>query len=123
MSIITYTMFIENGDGADEIVAQGIALTRALVLALEYGGKGKAAIVHSDMGPLRYFAIGRRAAGGGDFECATYTVVRRSGSPGLDADRAMEVFEQVLLQHPYEFWNGRVATDEDFARRHTAGRA
>jgi hypothetical protein len=124
MSKVTYTMFIENGDGAAAaVVARCVPLPRALVLALEYGGKGRATIVHSDIGPLRHFAIGRRPAGGGDFKCATYTVVWRSGSPGLDADRAMEVFEQRLLQHPYEFWNGRVVTDEDFARRHTAGRA
>ena len=42
----------------------------------------------------------------------------RSENPGLDADRAFEVFEQVLLQHPQEFWKGRVMTDEDFAQRH-----
>jgi hypothetical protein len=91
MSKVTYTMFIENGDGAAAVVARGVPLTRALVLALEYGGKGKAAIVHSDMGPLRYFAIGRRPAGGGDFECATYTVVRRSGSPSQNQQRRAPV--------------------------------
>jgi hypothetical protein len=118
MSIITYTMFVENGDGADEIVAQGVALPRALVLALEHGGRGRATIVHSDIGPFRHVAIGRRPADGLSFECTTFTVVRRSDSPGLDADRAMEVFEQVLLNHPQEFWSGRVMTDEDYARRH-----
>ena len=118
MSKITYTMFVGNGDGADEIVARGVTLPRALVVALEHGGRGRATIVHSDVGPFRCFAIGRRPADGGSFECATYTVVQRSDSPGLDADQAMEVFEQVLLQHPHEFWNGRVVTDEDFACRH-----
>ena len=117
MSKITYTMFVGNGDGADEIVARGVTLPRALVVALEHGGRGRATIVHSDVGPCRYFEIGRRPADGGSFECATYTVVRRSDSPGLDADRAMEVFEQVLLQHPHEFWNGRVVTDEEYRRR------
>jgi hypothetical protein len=73
---------------------------RALALALEHGGRGRATIVHSDIGPFRYFAIGWRPADGRDFECATYTVVRRSDRPGLDADRAMEVFEQVLLEAP-----------------------
>lgn len=118
MSKITYTMFVENGDGADEIVAHGVPLPRALVVALEHAGMGRATIVHSDIGPFRHFAIGRRRADGRSFECATYAVVRRSDSPGLDADRAMEVFEQVLLQHPCEFWSGRVMTDEDFACRH-----
>jgi hypothetical protein len=123
MSKITYTMFIENGDGADEIVAHGVALPRALVLALEHGGRGRATIVHSDIGPFRHFAIGRRPADGRSFECATYTVVRRSDSPGLDADLAMEIFEQVLLRHPREFWGGTVMADQDFARRYAGGRA
>jgi hypothetical protein len=43
--------------------------------------------------------------------------VRRLDHPEPDADRAMEVFEQVLLQHPHEFWNGRVVPDDNFARR------
>jgi hypothetical protein len=118
MSKITYTMFIESGDGAGEIVARGVTLPRALVIALEHGGAGKAAVVYSDIDHFRYFAIGRRPVDGGPFECATYTIVPRSGFPGFDADQAMEVFEQVLLQHPHEFWNGRVVADEDFARRH-----
>ena len=80
--------------------------------------RGRATIVHSDIGPFRPFTIGRRPADGRSFQCATYAVVRRSDSPGLDADRAMEGFEQVLLQHPHKFWSGRVMTDEDFARRH-----
>lgn len=116
MSNITYTMFIENG-GAGEVVARGVSLPRALVLALEHGGRGRATIVHSDIGPFRYFAIGRRPADGSSFECATYTVVRRSDNHGVDADRAFEVFEQVLLNHPHEFWDGRVVPDENFARR------
>jgi hypothetical protein len=116
-SKITYTMFVRNDDGADEIIACGVTLPRALVIALEHGGAGKAAVVYSDLGPLRYFAIGRRRADGSNFECATYTIVSRSGHPHLDARRASEVFEQVLLQHPYEFWGGLVMSDEDYARR------
>jgi hypothetical protein len=120
MTRVTYTMFIENatGPGDADVVARGVSLPRALVLALEYGGKGKPAIVYSDVGALRYFAIGRRPADGGPFQCATCTVLQRSENPGLDADRAFEVFEQVLLQHPHEFWKGRVMTDEAFAQRH-----
>lgn len=119
MTRVTYTMFIENATGPadDEVVARGVSLPRALVLALEYGGKGKPAVVYSDVGPLRYFAIGRRPADGGAFQCATCTVLQRSEHPGLDADRAFEVFEQVLLQHPHEFWKGRVMTDQAFAQR------
>lgn len=116
----TYTMFIENafGNAADAVVARGVTLSRAIVLALEYGDRGKAALVYSDIGQDHHFAIGRRLPNGGAFDCATHTVVRRSGNTGLDADRAIAVFEQVLLQHPHEFWNVRVMPDEEFARRH-----
>jgi hypothetical protein len=117
MAGATYTMFIEHGAGADEIVARGVTLPRALVVALEHGGRGRATIIHSDVGPLRYFAIGRRPSDGGSFECATYTVVPRTDSHGFDSDRAFDVFEQVLLHHPHEIWDGRVVPDEDFARR------
>ncbi len=117
MSEITYTMLLDDGAGADEIVARGVTLPRALVLALEHGGRGRATIVHSDIGAFRYFAIGRRPADGGSFECATYTVVPRSDNHGFDADQAFEVFEQVLLNHPDEIWDGRVVSDDDFARR------
>ncbi len=113
-----YTMFIENADGREEVVARGVSLPGALVVALAHGGKGKPAIVYSDLGSQRCFAIGRRPIAGGPFECATYTLVQRSDDAGRDADRAFEVFEQVLLQHPQEFWKGRVMTDEDFAQRH-----
>ncbi len=110
----TYTMLIENAAGAEEVVARGVSLPRALVLALEHGGKGKPAIVYGDVGELRYFAIGWRPAADGPFECATYTVLQPSQHPGHDADRAFEVFEQVLLQHPGEFWRGRVVADQEY---------
>jgi hypothetical protein len=116
-SKITYTMLVQNDKAVDEIVARGVTLPRALVIALEHGGAGKAAVVYSDLGHLRYFAIGRRPTDGSSFECATYTIVPRSGHPHLDTDRAFEVFEQVLLQHPHEFWGGLVMSDEDYARR------
>ncbi|TKW75117.1 hypothetical protein [Bradyrhizobium sp. CCH5-F6] len=112
-----YTMFIENADGREEVVARGVSLPGALVVALAHGGKGKPAIVYSDLGSQRCFAIGRRPIAGGPFECATYTLVQRSDDAGRDADRAFEVFEQILLQHPHEFWNGRVVTDEEYRRR------
>ena len=118
MSKTTYTMFVCGVAGTEEIVAQGVTLPRALVLALEHGGRGRATIVHSDIGPLRYFAIGRRPAGGSEFEYAAYTVVERSDSHGSDADRAFDAFEKILLNDPHEFWSGRVVPDKEYARRH-----
>lgn len=107
MSATTYTMFVGNDAGADEIVARGVPLRRALVIALEHGSAGNAAVVHSDIGSLRYFAIGRRPADGRDFECATYTIVRRSGYPGVDSDMTLAAFEQCSCSILTSF--GRVA--------------
>jgi hypothetical protein len=118
MSDVTYTMFIDRCGRPGEIVARGVTSSRALVIALEHGGAGQAEVVHKDVGRLRYFAIGRRLADDGSFECAKHVVMPRSDDLALDTERAMEAFEQVLLQHPHEFWNGRIVADEQFARRH-----
>lgn len=112
----TYTMLIENASGAEEVVTSGVSLSRALVLALAHGGKGKPAIVYGDIASLRYFAIGWRPADGGPFECATYTALQPTQDAKRDADRAFDVFEQVLLQHPHEFWSGRIVADQEYER-------
>ena len=88
MSKLVYTMFIENAarPAADDAAARGVTLPRVLVLALVHGGRGRATIVHGDIGPLQNF--------GGH----------------LGAGRAMQVVEQVPLNHPHEFWSGHVVT-------------
>ncbi|ULL01505.1 hypothetical protein [Bradyrhizobium sp. I71] len=118
MSDFTYTMFIDRCGQPGEIVARGVTSSRALVIALEHGGAGKAEVVHKDVGRLRYFAIGRRLAEDGSFECARHIAMPRSDDLPLDTELAMEAFEQVLLQHPHEFWDGRIVADEAFAGRH-----
>lgn len=117
MPDVTYTMFIDRCGRPGEIVARGVTSSCALVIALEHSGAGQAEIVHKVVGRLRYFAIGRRAEDG-SFECARHVVMPCSDDLALDTERAMESFEQRLLQHPYEFWNGRIVADEQFARRH-----
>jgi hypothetical protein len=56
----TYTMSLEPGG---EVVAQGVPLGRALVLALEHGGPFRAALVDWDLGDVRRFDIGKRSDG------------------------------------------------------------
>ncbi len=48
----------------EEVVARDVTLERALVIALEYGGTGKAAVVHRDQGVFRCFKIGYRSPHG-----------------------------------------------------------
>lgn len=78
----SYTMLIANAAGGEEVVARGVALPHALMLALEHGGTGRPAIVYSDIGAMRYVAIGRRRGEADAFECATYTVIERSDDIG-----------------------------------------
>jgi hypothetical protein len=79
------------GDG--ENVACDVT-PRALVLAVEHGGKGGATIVRCGIGSLLHFAIRRRPTRGVEFEPVAYTDMRRSHDRGADASRAFEAFEQ-----------------------------
>lgn len=115
MKQTTYTMSVRS-DG--EVVAQGVTLCRALVLALEHGGEFRAVLVERNFGSVRRFEIGRRR--GRIFRRVLSVTVPRSADPGADADRAMKQFGKTLLENPRLFWRGRIETDEDFVRRTAA---
>ena len=115
MKQTTYTMSV-GSDG--EVVAQGVTLCRALVLALEHGGEFRAVLVERNFGSVRRFEIGRRR--GRTFSKIMYVTVARSADPAVDADHALRQFGKALLENPRLFWRGRIETDEDFARRTAA---
>jgi hypothetical protein len=50
----TYTMFLKR-NGRNEVVARSVSIDRALVIAVEHGGRGKAAIVHRNIGEFPLF--------------------------------------------------------------------
>jgi hypothetical protein len=91
----TYTMSLEPGG---EVVAQGVTLCRALVLALEHGGPFRAALVDRDFGSVRRFEIGKRLADGRAFRKVLSVTVPRTEDPGVDVGRAIEQFEKTLLE-------------------------
>ena len=105
----TYTMSLEPDD---QVVAQGVTLGRALILALEHGGPFRAALVDCDLGSARRFDIGKRLSDG-----RTFTRVPHTSDPGIDVGRAIEQFEKALLENTGVFWPGRIESDEDYARR------
>jgi hypothetical protein len=110
----TYTMSLEPGG---EVVAQGVPLGRALVLALEHGGAFRAALVDMDLGDVRQFDIGKRLADGRTFRKVLSVTVPRTKDPGIDVGRAIDQFEKTLLENTGILWPGRIESDEEYARR------
>jgi hypothetical protein len=110
----TYTMSLKPGG---EVVAQGVTLGRALILALEHGGPFRAALVDRDLGSVRRFDIGRRLADGRTFRRVLSVTVPRTDDPGIDVGRAIEQFEKTLLEDTVVFWPGHIETDEEYVRR------
>lgn len=111
-----YTMFLPGGED-DEIIAESITLERALVIAVEHGSTGKAAVRHREWGDFRVFEIGRLLPDTATFERILEAVVRRTGDSMADADDAMAWFGEVLLNDTRVFWSGGIESDEDYARR------
>lgn len=91
-----YTLFSVDGE-REEVVASGVSLARAVNIAVELGGSGKAAAVYCDVGPLRIFGIGRRASEQANFESVVSIAIERSGDAALDAERATEGLGRILL--------------------------
>lgn len=112
MKQTTYTMSLGS---YGEVVAQGVTLRRALVLALEHGGESRAVLVERNFGSVRRFEIGRRR--GRTFTKILSVTVARSADPAVDAEHALKQFGMTLLENPRLFWRGRIEMDEDFARR------
>lgn len=117
----TYTLTLDQ-EGREEIVARGLTLRRALIVALEHGGRCKAALAAGlDVGEFCCFTIGRCPTGGTSFERILDTLVLRSGDLGFDAERAMEAFGEILLDDTRIFWNGRIERDQEYASRSAGG--
>ncbi|ACE99587.1 hypothetical protein IP86_17095 [Rhodopseudomonas sp. AAP120] len=117
----TYTLFLQTGP-REEVLARGVTLMHALVLALEHGDKGKATVIYGEEGRFRFFAIGRRSAEEGTFESVLSVAVPRSGKPAADSNRAMRMIGKKLLREPRAFWDGYIESDEDYERRHATPR-
>lgn len=111
-----YTLFLVNGE-REEVVASGISLVRAINVAVEHGGSGKAAAVSRDVGTFRVFEIGRQASDEAEFESIVSIALERSGDAALDAERATEALGRKLLNDTRLFWSGCIETDAAYARR------
>jgi hypothetical protein len=112
-----YTLFLVDGE-REEVVASGISLVRAINVAVEHGGSGKAAAVSRDVGAFRVFEIGRQASDEAEFESIASIALERSGDALLDTERATEALGRKLLNDTRIFWSGCIETDAAYARRH-----
>ncbi|MDX3965537.1 MAG: hypothetical protein QHD01_02920 [Bradyrhizobium sp.] len=117
MNALTYTMSVEDEAGTEEIVARGVSLERALCIAIEHDGTGRATVTRREVGTGHVFSVGRRLFEDGAFECLAFAFMPRARFPELDRDCAVRTFERTLLENSGEFWRGRVETDGDHARR------
>jgi hypothetical protein len=102
----TYAM-IAKGDGGEEIIAHGVTIAQALIVALERRGY-RAAMFFRDRGDLREYVVGRRRLDGDVFEPVLRGVVPRTARLGADHVRALEFFEEVLEHDPRAFFDGRL---------------
>lgn len=120
MTETTYTMFVANDTGADEIVARNVTAGQALSIAVERGGAGDARIVWWNDRTHRFYAVVRHLAGE---ESELIMAVRGPYSPDASADaaKAAKLFERTFLSEPSRFWDGQIMSDEDYARRYRQG--
>jgi hypothetical protein len=121
MTATTYTMFVANDAGADEIVARNVTAGQALSIAVERGGAGDARIVRWHDRTHRFYAVVRHLEG----ERELVMAVRGPLSPDepADASKAAALFERTFLSDPSRFWDGEILSDDDYARRRDALRA
>ncbi len=93
MSKVTYTMFVADDAGADEIVARNVTAGQALSIPVERGGAGDARIVCWHDRTHRFYAIVRHPAGE---PLGLVMAVRGPLSPDepADASTAAELLER-----------------------------
>jgi hypothetical protein len=122
MTETTYTMFVADDAGADEIVARNVTAAKALSIAVERGGAGDPRILCWHDRNHRFYAIVRHVAGE---EPELVMAVRGPYSPDESADnsKAAMLFERTFLSDPSRFWDGEIMSDEDYARRRDPLRA
>lgn len=116
MTKTTYTMFVENDAGHDEIVARGVTAGAALSIAIRRGGAGDPEIVSWREGSHRFYAIFRDVAG----KQPDLVIAARgplSADEHADDRTAAALFERAFLSEPGRFWDGAILSDEEYARR------
>jgi hypothetical protein len=117
---VVYRMSVKR-DGVEEIIAHGVTIARALVIALEHGGGRGAEMFYRDRGELREYVIGRRRLADRIFEPVLRGVVPRTKRIETDHVRALEFFEEILADDPRVFFAGRLIRERPAKRKDTEG--
>jgi hypothetical protein len=117
MTETTYTMFVANDAGADEIVAGNVTAGQALSIAIERGGAGDARIGCWNDRTHRFYAVVRHLAGE-RHELVMAVSGPLSPDESADGSKAAELFVRTFLSDPSRFWDGEILSDDYYARRH-----
>jgi hypothetical protein len=119
VSMNTYTMSVAKADGVEQIVARGVTALRALNVALEYDGAGRA-VVAANLGAahILWELLRPRTDGGREKVMAALTL--RTSDYLSDAQDAYVEFEKIFLGDVRAFWHGGFERDDEYDRRHAA---
>jgi hypothetical protein len=118
----SYTMYVAKADGAEEIVARGVSAARALNTALEYGGAGRT-ILTADIGIAHILWEILRSRPDGSRERVMKALTAHTSDYLSDVHDVYVEFDNVFLGDVRAYWQGGFDRDDEYDRRHAAGRA
>jgi hypothetical protein len=118
----SYTMYVAKADGAEEIVARGVSAARALNTALEYGDAGRT-VLAAGIGIAHILSELFRSRPDGRRERVMKALTVRTSDYLSYAHDAYVEFGKVFLGDVRAYWHGGFARDDEYDRRHAAGRA
>jgi hypothetical protein len=113
---LTYTMSVKRDGGAEEVVARNVTAARALLIALEHGGAGRATIV-ANVGYFHTRWELLRHPPNAEPEKIMATVTVRTSDYMADFQDAVVEFEKRFLDDTPSFWAGELESDDEHARR------
>lgn len=112
----TYTLFLHDERGADEIIARNVGAAEAMSIALDHGRPFCCTVAWRSGLTHRVYEIARGVTDSRQEVVMTVRVLR-SSSEISDGLAAADAFAAVFLGDPARFWGGEIMTDEEFLRR------
>jgi hypothetical protein len=116
MTETTYTMFVANDAGADEIVARNVTAVGAFAIAPDHGRAVRSTIACRSGRAHRVYEIARRLPNEGR-EIVIAVRVPRSFDEKADACIAAHAIVGIFLSDPNRFRDGGIMSDDDYTCR------